>query len=107
MQCDKCQGPTKPKRITSKKDGKEYTLFECTSGCMAGKYPYSMFPPREKASGGGSSAGATLASAGQMVAELSAIHKILLRIEVILANPGKLHVAKDELRPSDDLPEGF
>jgi len=44
--CDKCGGGTVPKQITSKKTGKQYTLYECTSGCMNGKFPYSCFPPK-------------------------------------------------------------
>ena len=54
MQCNRCQGPTKEKRIQSKKDGKYYTVHECTSGCMDSnnKFPYSFFPPRAPKSGG-------------------------------------------------------
>lgn len=44
--CDKCGGETKPKQITSKKTGKQYTIYECQSGCMNGKYPYSCFAPK-------------------------------------------------------------
>ena len=107
MNCDKCGAATRGKQITSKKDGKTYQVFECTGGCMNGNYPYSMFPPRDKASKGGSSAGATNASAGQMAGLLGEILKSLCRIEVILANPGKTHIAPSELKPSDELPEGF
>lgn len=46
MRCNRCDGETKQKRITSKKDGKQYTVFECLEGCKNGKYAYSFFPPR-------------------------------------------------------------
>ena len=44
--CDRCSGPTESKRITSKKTGKEFTVYACLSGCMNGKFPYSCFAPR-------------------------------------------------------------
>lgn len=46
ISCDRCQGSTTEKRITSKKDGKQYTVYQCDSGCMNGKFAYSMFAPR-------------------------------------------------------------
>lgn len=52
INCDRCSGPTKPKEITSKKTGKQYTVYECKSGCMNGQYPYSRFAPRKDGGGG-------------------------------------------------------
>ena len=107
MQCDKCGAATKGKQITGKKDGKTYQVFECLGGCMSGNYPYSMFPPRDKQSRGGSSVGASAASSSQIVAELQVMNKTLLRIERIMANPGKINIAEEELNADKDLPEGF
>jgi len=47
--CDKCQGVTTPKEITSKKNGRKYTLYECTSGCVSdrGNFPHSCFAPKK------------------------------------------------------------
>jgi len=47
VKCDRCGGSTSPKEITSKKTGKNYTIYECNGSCMAGKYKYGCFPPRE------------------------------------------------------------
>ena len=44
--CDKCGSQTTPKQITSRKDGKIYTVYECCGSCMNGKYKYSRFAPR-------------------------------------------------------------
>jgi len=44
--CDKCGAETVQKTITSKKNGKQYILNECTGGCMNGKYKYSCFAPK-------------------------------------------------------------
>ena len=59
--CDRCGGATKPKKITSKKTGKEYTVYECQNGCMNGKYPYSCFAPKVGATTGAVSASGDLA----------------------------------------------
>lgn len=45
--CDRCGGETKWKRITSKKDKKEYDLLECMAGCRSGRFAYSFFPKEE------------------------------------------------------------
>jgi hypothetical protein len=44
--CDKCGSATTPKKITSKKTGKEYTVYECQGSCMNGQYKYSCFAPK-------------------------------------------------------------
>jgi len=46
VRCDKCSGMTKPKMITSKKTQRSYTVYECLSGCMNGKWAYTCFAPR-------------------------------------------------------------
>jgi len=49
--CTKCDQPTdKVKFITSKKDGRQYKLYECVQGCMSdnGRFAFSFFPPKEK-----------------------------------------------------------
>jgi len=47
LACDRCGKETQEKWITSKKTGKQHKLFQCNSGCMEGRFPYSFFPPRE------------------------------------------------------------
>lgn len=47
MICDRCGAPAREKWITSKKNGKQHKLFECTGQCMDGRFPYSFFPPRD------------------------------------------------------------
>lgn len=48
INCDKCEGPTKAKQITSKKTGKTYTVYVCLSGCKTLEgFPYSCFAPKE------------------------------------------------------------
>lgn len=47
IKCDRCDGDTIEKRITSRKDGQEYVMQECQNGCMDQKNPkwrYSFFP---------------------------------------------------------------
>jgi len=44
--CDRCGSSTSPKKITSKKTGKEYTVYECQGSCMNGQYKYSCFAPK-------------------------------------------------------------
>jgi hypothetical protein len=44
--CDKCGSETRPKKITSKKTGKDYTVYECLGECMNGQYKYSCFAPK-------------------------------------------------------------
>lgn len=46
MKCDKCNAETKEKQITSKKNGKTYTVYECLGNCMNGQYKYSFFPKK-------------------------------------------------------------
>lgn len=47
VKCDKCGASTTPKEITSKKSGKNYTVYECNGGCMNGKFRYSRFAPSD------------------------------------------------------------
>lgn len=96
VKCDRCGGNTKPKQITSKKNNKQYTVYECLSGCKSGAYAYSCFPPKEsKESNQGSGEGTKL---------LQSIDATLKRIETILANPKERHVSADELKPDPDVP---
>lgn len=55
VSCDKCGSSTSPKEITSKKTGKNYTVYECNGGCMNGKFRYSRFAPSDNYGGYGSS----------------------------------------------------
>lgn len=80
MRCDRCQGPTKPKQITSKNNGKEYTILECTNGCKNGKYNYSFFPPKEE-----KQISQKPASSNEAVQILRAISGSLKNIERILS----------------------
>lgn len=90
MICDRCQGATTPKQITSKKNGQTYTVFECVGTCMNGQYKYSMFAPRPpKAKGsyapqanGGNEATGILK---QILTELQSI-RMMLNGKTTLAN---------------------
>ena len=96
MQCSACGGPTKPKTT------KVGLCYECLSGCKDPKKPqYALgtWPPKPK-----NTAPATNASAGKMTALLDQILRAILRIEKIVANPGKIHTAQEELRPDEEVP---
>ncbi len=71
VKCDKCGGTTKPKQITSKKDGKIYTVYECDGTCMNGRFKYSCFAPKEP-------------KVSQSSTALDEINHTLRRIEAIL-----------------------
>ena len=48
LNCDKCGTATdRTKQITSKKNGETYLVYECTGGCMNGKWTYTFFPPKK------------------------------------------------------------
>ena len=72
IKCDKCGASTFPKEITSKKSGKNYTVYECEGGCMNGKYRYSRFAPND-AYGAPSGASASAAPAANVSAALRSI----------------------------------
>lgn len=107
MNCDRCGGEATGKKITSKKTGKEYFVFECQAGCKAGDYKYSFFPPREpqaKPRGEPVAMGQdTLLNsiAGQLVKisrELETCVKLLSKIA------GTTSVTQSELEPDDKVP---
>jgi hypothetical protein len=114
--CDKCQGPTTPKQITSKKTGKQYTVYQCTSGCMNGRFAYSCFAPKVAGqSGGGATAPAASIGVLQDIAhELSEIKSIMLLMnskmpaKVLSKQAEKMGsddtVASDELNDSEEIP---
>lgn len=94
--CDRCKGPTKPKQITGKKDGKEYTVYECQGNCMNGRFKYSCFPPKEPK--------VKTQSNGETMSVLKDIAGTLRRIEKILANPDQVNIAESEMQPDEEAP---
>ena len=101
IKCSKCGGATKEKTITTKFG--PTTIGECQSGCVNEKgYALWTFAPREKKP----SVPPGLAAPREPNKQ-DEILRCLLRIEKILANPTKLHVASNELQPDEQLPEGF
>ena len=93
--CPVCQSPIKtvPAGI-SKKNGQPYQAFQACSNRQCTWKPEKT--PNVQA--------ASNASAGKMVELLDQMLRSLLRIEVILANPSKVHTAQAELKPDEDVP---
>ena len=98
MRCSRCQGPTTAKQINTKRG--PATVYECTSGCKNDKgYPLGTFAPRGNANP--TPPGARPPPQPNTQDE---ILRCLLRIEAILANPGKTHIAAAELKPDEEIP---
>jgi hypothetical protein len=101
MKCDKCGGDTQQKRITSKKNGNKYTVYECTSGCMDGRYKYSFFPPKDAATPTAPKQQQSSGSSAQVVSLLEENNKLLAQI--LTALTGKIAISKTELKPDDEF----
>src|SRR3990167_7273052 len=99
MNCDRCGGETKTKRLTIKKTGKPYVLFECLMGSMnpqKPQYPYSFFPPKDK----------PLKETVNNIMGSSREDILLLRdIKELLAKLLEFHTEKTELTSGDLKPD--
>lgn len=109
MPCDRCGGPTTKKTPTSKRTGKPFTVYECSSGCKSGRYPYSFFPPRAQqqpapAAVSQGSGGATFKCLEQIAGTLRELKACIERIEHMLANPNAVHVTPAERKTDDEVP---
>ena len=106
VKCDKCGSSTFPKEITSKKSGKNYTVYECEGGCMNGQYRYSRFAPNDSYGGSSNSAPAA-APSGNVSAALRQIDAKLNLILSLLQNKsgsGAVEVQESELEPDTEIP---
>jgi hypothetical protein len=98
VKCDKCGASTSPKEITSKKSGKNYTVYECDGGCMNGKYRYSRFAPNDTY---GTPSSAAAAPAANVTAALRAIDaKLNLILSLLQSKSGA-----GEIQPSGFEPD--
>ena len=103
VSCDKCGESTTPKEITSKKTGKNYTVYECDGGCMNGKFRYSRFAPSDNY--GGSSNSAPAAPAGNVAAALRSIDaKLALILSLLQPKSGAGGNPPDEFEPENEIP---
>lgn len=111
MLCDRCNGDTKTKTITSKKDGKQYQVFECLEGCRNGKFAYSCFGPRQRTDGKSQPEKPSLptvqksAATGDAVGLLRSIDTTLKNVLVILQEKSRLiPIQESELEPDPEIP---
>jgi hypothetical protein len=112
VKCDKCGSSTFAKEITSKKSGKNYTVYECEGGCMNGKFRYSRFAPSDSYSGPSNSNSAPASASSpsaNISAQLRAMDKKLNMILGLLQNKsaagqGAGDVQDSELEPDTELP---
>src|SRR3990167_7197936 len=98
MNCDRCQKPTNAtKEITSKKTGKEYTVYICQAGCMNGQYPYTFFPPKAS-NGGNSQISAEILKTLQDIRSLMAVQKGIRVGQVTNTFPNEFpNVSKEQI----------
>lgn len=107
MLCDRCNGDTKQKEITSKKDGKKYTLFECLEGCKNGKFAYSFFPPKQRGDGKTQPAkpAPSNGSGSEAITVLRSIDTTLKNmLQIMQAKSRMIPVQNEELQPDDEIP---
>ena len=98
VKCDKCGSSTSPKEITSKKSGKNYTVYECDGGCMNGKFRYSRFAPNDTY--GTPSNAAAAAPANNVSAALRAIDaKLTLILSLLQSKSGAGEIQPSEFKP--------
>lgn len=105
INCDKCGGQTKPKQITSKKDQKVYTVYECQGNCMSenGRFKYTCFAPRVPNTTTPQTNG--VKPSGDAVAVLKSIDTSLKNILTILqAKSGKMPIQPEEMQPDESVP---
>lgn len=101
VKCDKCGSSTFPKEITSKKSGKNYTVYECEGGCMNGKFRYSRFAPSDTYGG---SSNAAAAPAGNVSAALRSIDAKLNLILGLLQSKSGTGDQPPEFEPDSESP---
>lgn len=106
MRCDRCDGETKKKTLTSKKNGKDYTVFECLAGCKNPndrRYAYSFFPPREEGKSIPQSQ-PRQSGGGDAVNLLRSIDTTLKNIlTIVQKKSGVISVQENELQPDDEF----
>lgn len=105
VKCDKCGSSTSPKEITSKKTGKNYTVYECNGGCMNGKFRYSRFAPND-GYGAPSQTSASSAPSGNVAAALRSIDaklNLILKLLQPKAGSGALDIPESELEPDNEI----
>jgi hypothetical protein len=106
VKCDKCGSSTFAKEITSKKSGKNYTVYECEGGCMNGKFRYSRFAPSDSYGGASSnSAPSSSAPAANVSAQLRAMDKKLnIILSLLQAKSGAAPIQESEPEPDTEIP---
>lgn len=110
--CDRCGSiTTKTKVITSKKpetQGKQYTVMVCTSGCKAGKWDYTFFPPQERNDGKAQPErrpAQTKPASGEATNLLRSIDTTMKNIlNILQQKAGMVSVQENELAPDEDVP---
>lgn len=110
VSCDKCGSSTSPKEITSKKTGKNYTVYECNGGCMNGKFRYSRFAPNDSYTPSYNSANTAAPSAGGNSGNVSAaLRSIDAKLNLILSllqkKSGSGGGGYDDMPPSEPEPD--
>jgi hypothetical protein len=104
VKCDKCGSSTFPKEITSKKSGKNYTVYECEGGCMNGKFRYSRFAPNDTYGSPSNSAPAS-APAGNIAPALRAIDaKLNLILKLLQSKSGAGEIQGSEFESDNEIP---
>ena len=112
MLCDRCDGQTKPKTITSKKTGEDYTVFECLNGCKNPenkRFAYSFFGPRIQRDGKSQPVkppvDAKPQASGEAVTLLRSMDTTLKNMLSIMQAKAKLvPVQTSELQPDEEIP---
>lgn len=100
VKCDKCGASTSPKEITSKKSGKNYTVYECDGSCMNGKFRYSRFAPNDAY---GTPSNTAAAPAGNVSAALRAIDaKLALILSLLQSKSGAGGIQPSEFEPDTE-----
>ena len=102
IKCDKCGSSTSPKEITSKKTGKNYTVYECNGDCMNGKFRYSRFAPNDNYAAPSNTAAA---APGNVSAALRAIDaKLNLILSLLQPKSGGAGTPPSEFEPDTEVP---
>lgn len=105
VKCDKCGSSTSPKEITSKRTGKNYTVYECNGGCMNGKFRYSRFAPNDSYGTPSSASPSAAAPAGNVSAALRSIDaKLNLILSILKSKSGAVDIQESELEPDSEIP---
>ena len=106
INCDRCQGPTRPKKITKRATGESWDVLECIGTCRSlknPKYSYTFFPPSEPAvpsiqvrepQGNGE----VVNLLEEILFELKSLNQQFAK------QTGQIHVSKQELEPDSEVP---